>query len=307
MHNHWSATAIQSLLSLPGIHPHIRHFKYFPSCVDGFVRAPSNTLLEKVSQCAPLFAELLASLPNLATLCFIPKLSGVRDHLDVMAILRFSAPLPLSALRTLRVPEHALFLCNRAPMVDSLFVDTVAWTHDWPHLPGVKRLGIAHMPKDVAEGRSYLRAILQRMPNVESLTLDSGYFSIEGLLGDMRGFLRLRLVTLGLPELENLEVGYPLRIGCRMTKEKRERLLESQKTARNRVKTAAVAAFPCLKYLWIGSHEIFDLTHLGIQDGRIPSGNGRCDALDQLEPIYVPLGGSVLAYIDDPACLLFSA
>ena len=46
---------------------------------------------------------------------------------------------------------------------------------------------------------------------------------------------------------------------------------------------------------------------LGIQEGKIPSGNGRPDALDQLEPIYVPLGGSVLAYINDPACIRFSA
>lgn len=320
MRKRWNVDTFQDLLSLQGIHKHVRSLTFFPSFMktDQWKRAAGDGLLEELSDCATLLAVLLQSLPNLESLAFVPELSDGQHYQAVMGTLRSSVPaMPL--LRTLRVPDDALFLCDRSPMVDSIFIDTRTQTHDWPHAPLLNRLAIDYMGPEVEEGQAFLRAIQERAPNVQSLTINNGSFSIEGLLCGLRSFPRL--VTLALPALTKLDVDWHSTGWCgtgRRLMGAGTSLREEKKAAQNRVKAAAKAAFPRLKYLWIGPNSVFDFTRLGSEQtaavlgDKTPSpssecyGNRRLDELDEVQPIYVPSGQSAMAYIDNPACLRFS-
>ncbi|EJD40034.1 hypothetical protein AURDEDRAFT_170809 [Auricularia subglabra TFB-10046 SS5] len=331
MHQYWSVDAVRDLLALRSIHPFIRSFVFRPEinmkdreCI--LEQSASDSLPESMSRCASLLAALLTSLYNLEVLCFVPFIMNHRRRAVALDIICSSAP-ALANVRTLRIPNDAVFLWCGCPAVDAIAIPSPTGVRAWPQSPLVKKLAIGDIQRDLEKELPLIRAIQERMPHLQSLTIENGHFNAEALLDGLRGS-RLQLVTLALPELLDLQVGYnPPQCGfgwSNLRPPQREALQQAKKLGLNRVKAAAIRAFPRLKYLWIGQLLVFDFTGLAHSK---PSGDGPEDPtstthpvrgdstaagvsmgedLDRLEPIYVPYRLSTLDYISDPACLRFT-
>lgn len=296
MHHYWSPDAVQHLLALQNIHRHIRSFIFLPQ---GNIQDWRSTTAESIAQCAFLLTTLWSSLPHMESLSFEPHVPHPLRPLTALDVIRCSA-LTLPAVRTLRISDDAVFMWECCPLVDSISIDSVAEALDWPQSTLVTKLAIRCIDGDLGNELPLLQAIGERLPCLQSLTIEQGFVNVEDLFAALRGS-RLRLVTLALPSLSDLDVGYsPPQCGfgwSQMDQSAREQLRQAKKLGMDRVRAAALAAFPRLKYLWVGECEVFDFTQVqpctpdsalpSAQSGIDVSGMGLGEQLDHLEPICV--------------------